>query len=598
MKKLLVLWPFFRTYKSSLIIMMTCGFCMSLLQGTAAPIGAYLFDRIFAHSTGMDAEKLSIIDQFYAATTGTEQETLVYAVPLTLVLIYFLNGIFRYFHFFLMRYTGDCVSNDLRQALQKKYLSLNLSFHQNYSAGSGGLLSRTMSDVFVIQNSTGIMADLLREPILAIYLFALMIYMDWKLTVSILLIAPILVIFLQKISKSLRKYGHRHQEALESLMSTLKESLDGVKVIQSFGLEEKIFSKFRKQGDAYLLTRKRIVAREEVSGPVSETIGVFVFALMAIYCGLGIIRGEFSAGVFVSFILAMGLMQKPVKKIQDALIRLQQAIASTERVFAILNDENTVPRSNQPKPFPKDWQKIAFKNIHFSYDEGEKILDGIDLEVQRGEIVALVGSSGSGKSTLVNLIERFFDPTHGEIRIGDSPVKDISLEELRRHIALVTQDVFLFNDTIEGNIRDGNLNLKNTSVEEAAKIANAHEFVSKLPNGYQTTVGERGNQLSGGEKQRVSIARAVFKDAPILILDEATSALDSVSEIEVQKGLEQLMQGRTTFVIAHRLSTVKKADRIVVLSKGRVVEIGNHDSLLAKDGAYADFHRLQMQGEA
>lgn len=568
---------------------------MSFCQAFVSPLIAYLFDRVFSQKTA-SSEKLKFVDQLFADTVGNEPSLLVWAIPASFVILYFLNGVSRYIHMFLMRYTGDRVASDLRQQLMDKYLRLNLTFHNNYNAGSGGLLSRTMNDIYIVQASTGIMADFIREPLLAILLLSYMIYVDWQITLAIFLVAPLLIVFLRNLARSLRKYGNRHQEVLEGLTSTLKEALDGVRVIQSFNLEKKLNDDFEQKTDAYLETRKKIVAREEVSGPVSEIIGSVIFAGMAYYFGTGVLDKTSSPGEFLSFVAAMGFMQKPIKKVQDAFIRLQQTVVSVDRITSVLKDDRTVKEKNPPKPFPKDWKEIHFNDLEFSYGE-DTILNRFNLKVKRGEVIALVGSSGSGKSTLMNLLSRFFDPSRGKISIDGKSIDEFSLSELRKNIALVTQDVFLFNDSIKNNILFGNLerNTSSDQYEEAAQTANAKDFVEILPQKFETLVGERGGRLSGGEKQRVSIARAVYKDAPILVLDEATSALDSVSEVEVQKGLEKLMQGRTVFIIAHRLSTIKSADRIIVLKKGQLIEQGTHEELLSQQGEYFHFHQLQTE---
>jgi ATP-binding cassette subfamily B protein/subfamily B ATP-binding cassette protein MsbA len=347
--------------------------------------------------------------------------------------------------------------------------------------------------------------------------------------------------------------------------------------------------------DKYLDHRSKIIAREEIAGPVSEFVGALIFAGISIYIADQIIGGQASIGTFLSFIAAVGQFSPPVKKLQDAYIRLQPTVAATQRLFAILEDESEVPQSKSLAPFPEKFSDIRFENVSFAYKKGSKAstLSNINLTVRRGEIVALVGESGSGKSTLVNLLERFFDPTVGRISVGGIPIDEIDLKELRRNIALVTQDVFLFNESIERNIRAGDLGRAGGSVEECARSANALEFIQNTESGFQTSAGDRGARLSGGERQRISIARALYKDAPILILDEATSALDSASEVEVQKGLDRLMRDRTVFVIAHRLSTVVNADRILVLKDGKIVEQGRHDELLDRRGPYYNFYQLQ-----
>jgi ATP-binding cassette subfamily B protein/subfamily B ATP-binding cassette protein MsbA len=297
---------------------------------------------------------------------------------------------------------------------------------------------------------------------------------------------------------------------------------------------------------------------------------------------------------FVTFMVSMGLMQDSIRKLQDAYIKLQQASVAMDRLQSILDTEPTVRDPENPEPFPADWQEIEFRNVSFAFNK-EHVLKNINLKVRRSETLALVGSSGSGKSTMANLLQRFFDPQHGEILIGGVSIKNFTLADLRKNIALVTHDVFLFNETIERNILMGQLEENSAKVKAAASLANADSFIMQTPKGYQTSVGDFGNRMSGGEKQRVSIARAILKDAPILILDEATSALDSESEAEVQKGLNQLLIGRTALVIAHRLSTISRADRIVVLKKGEIIEQGNHNQLIERKGEYFKFYQMQVQ---
>jgi ATP-binding cassette subfamily B protein/subfamily B ATP-binding cassette protein MsbA len=294
----------------------------------------------------------------------------------------------------------------------------------------------------------------------------------------------------------------------------------------------------------------------------------------------------------MGFMVAMGLLQDSIRKLQDGYIKLQQASVGLERLYEVLDQTPSVRDTEQPAVFPVNWQHIEFRNVSFAFND-ELVLKNVNLTVKRNETLALVGSSGSGKSTLVNLLQRFFDPTNGEVLIDGINIKNFKLSDLRHNIALVTQDVFLFNDTIERNIQMGQLGAEHTLVEKAAKLANAHEFIMRTPKGYETHVGDFGNRMSGGEKQRLSIARAILKDSPILVLDEATSALDSESELEVQKGLNELLAGRTAFVIAHRLSTIAKANRILVLRRGEIVEQGSHADLLEKRGEYFKFHQMQ-----
>lgn len=559
-----------RPYFKQVIWVGILGVVMSLCQGSVTFLIEKLFNEVFA---AKDARLAAVI-------------------PLGFVVIFVINGVARYFHLFMMRYIADLVTVRLRQLLQQKFTRLNLSFHNQYELGSGGLMSRILNDVNVIQSGLHFIADVLREPFLAVFLLGYMFYRDWQLTLFVLIIVPILVFALRSLGRSLRKYGHHSQQALESLTTTLKESLDGVRVIQAFNLEEVMDQRFQSNIDDYLDTRRKIISREEAAGPISEILASLFFSAMCIYMGQKIIHGQTNVGIFTGFLTALGFMQKPVKRLQEAFVRLQQAAVTSERIFAIIEHGSLVPQVAQPKPFPENWQNIRFANVSFKFGDN-LVLRDISFSVKRGQTIALVGESGSGKSTIVNLLSRFLDPLSGRIYIDDIPIDEMALRDLREHIALVTQDVFLFNDTIAQNIHFGRIDRNPDEIVKAAELANAHGFISKLPQGYKTLVGDRGGRLSGGERQRLSIARAIFKDAPILILDEATSALDSASEVEVQRGLEQLMRGRTSFIVAHRLSTISHADLILVIKNGQIVEQGTHASLTAQQGHYYNFCSLQ-----
>lgn len=513
----------------------------------------------------------------------------VSAIAICLALI---AAVSRYFHIFLMNFISELVVNSLRVKLQNKFMRLNLNFHSNYAAGSGGLLSRILNDIKVIQDGLRMVADFFREPLLAILLLGNLFYLNWRLTLALLILMPPLLYFLRQISRSLRKYVIGGQENLEKMTSTIKESLDGVRIIQSFNLENVLSQKLQKESGDYLEIRRRIHARVEIMGPVTEFVATFVILGIFFYFSKEVAAGTITTGAVLAYIASMMAINQPVKKLQESYVRIQETIVATDRVFAIINEPSEVPESLKNLPFPKDWKTITYKNVSFSYHQ-QVTLKNISFELHRGDHVAFVGESGSGKSTIVNLLERFYDPAEGEILIDGVNIRDIDLKDLRRNVALVSQDVFLFSDSIERNIQAGDFNRPLSDVEPVAKSANAHQFIVTSGKGYKGLVGDRGNLLSGGEKQRVSIARAFFKNAPILILDEATSALDSASEVEVQNGLDLLMEGRTALVIAHRLSTIQGADRIFVLKKGRIVETGTHHELLALKGEYAKFYELQ-----
>lgn len=529
----------------------------------------------------------SLFDNLQSGKHDELMKLLPIALGLTLV-----SAVSRYYHIYLMNYVAESVVQRIRQKLQQKFMHLSLSFHNSYVTGSGGLLSRITNDVRIIQDGLRLVADIFLYPLLLIGLIVNLLIIDWKLTLFATLVTPLIAMLLKSISRSMKKYVPQERVAMEHITSTIKESLDGVRIIQSFNLEKEMGDKLIKQSDGYLAIRKTVYSRQEAAGPVTEFIATALLLSILAYTSFQLAHGQGSAGVFVGFVASLMMLNAPIKKIQEAIVRLNDITISLQRIYSIIDSPEEVPQKANPVTFPKDWKKIVYKNVTFSYGK-ELILKGIDLEIKRGEVVALVGASGSGKSTIVNLIERFFDASSGKISFDDTNILDIDLKDLRRNVALVTQDVFLFSDTIERNIQAGDFDRTKDDVSKMAKLANAHDFIMKMPQGYQSRVGDRGNLLSGGEKQRISIARAMFKDAPLLILDEATSALDTASEIEVQKGIDHLMEGRTALVIAHRLSTIQKADKIVVLREGKIVEIGTHQDLISRQGEYYRFHSLQ-----
>ncbi len=513
-------------------------------------------------------------------------------IPFAFPALFAVMGVARYFYTTKVRFLSETIVAELRRQMLAKISRLNLTFHNKFGSGSGGLMSRVLNDAFTVQEGSTFVFDLVFAPLQAVGLLTYMIMLDAKLTAFALLFLPPISLIIRNVSRSLKKYGYLNRDTLESLTGTVKESLDGIRVIQSFNLESEIGRRFDLNLNEFLRTRKKIIEREEGVSPLNEFMVSLIFMGFAIYAIAQTLKGNTSPGALIAFITAAGYLQLPVKRFQNAQLKLQQTHVVLDRIFELLDSSEVVPQTAEPKPFPKDWKTIRFENVSFTYGN-DPVLQNINLVITRGEVIALVGESGSGKSTIVNMLERFFDPTGGRILIDDTPLNELDLIDLRKNIALVTQDVFLFRDSIERNIHSGDFSKQPNMVRRAAELANASSFVERIPQAYEAPVGDRGSFLSGGEKQRISIARAIFKDAPILILDEATSALDSVSELEVQKGLNHLMEGRTAFVIAHRLSTVMNATRILVLKKGRIVEEGNHAALLAKRGEYHNFFQLQ-----
>ncbi len=531
-----------------------------------------------------------IESSFRSGNTNQIRDVSILALSLALTV-----SVCRYFHIYLMNITAEQVVNQFRQKLQNKFLNMDLKFHADYASGSGGLMSRIMNDIKVIQDGLRMVADIFREPLLALFLVINLFSLNSELTMTLFLIVPVILYFLRQISRSLRKYVLNGQEHLEKITATIKESLDGVRTIQSFNLEKTLNQKLKDETDYYFEIRKKVHARLEIMGPVTEFIATCLILAIFFYFGSLVAAGKASVGDVLAYIASMLAVNVPIKKFQESYVRIQETVVATRRIHEIIDQPSELEQSTQPLPFPKNWKSIEFKNVYFSYGH-QNVLKNFSLVIRRGEKVALVGESGSGKSTIANLLERFYDPSLGEILIDNVPLKQFSVEDLRRNIGLVSQDVFLLRDTLENNIWSGDFEKSKSLVEPMSKKAHAHDFIVKLNNQYQNQAGERGGSLSGGEKQRVGIARAFLKDAPILILDEATSALDSRSEVEVQKGLNTLMEGRTVIVIAHRLSTIQNSDRIVVLRQGEIVESGNHEFLLRSQGEYFKFHQLQNQG--
>jgi ATP-binding cassette, subfamily B, bacterial MsbA len=564
------LWPELKPHSRRLIVVFAVGMLVSALRALTP----------------------ELISRLPKAWEAKDYDTTI-RVPLMIAGVWIAAAAGRYWHIFWMRYVSDMIAVNLRRQLMDKYLSLNLSFFHNFVRGSGGLISRMLNDIVLIQAGFHKVADIVREPFMVLFAFGYLIYVDWRLTIFILVAAPIITAIMRGFARSLRKYSRLSQENMEDLTQILKESLDGTRIVQSFNLENEMRRRFNDVADRYLHSARMIISREEASGPASETLASIFIAVVLIYIGHRTIGGNLSLGDFLAFSFTIGLLQEAIKKLQTGYMKLQQSAVALERLRAILSETSIVPQVSNPTPFPKNWQDIEFRNVTFGYNS-TPILDNVSLRIRRGEVVALVGSSGSGKTTLANLLPRFFDPSAGEILIGGVPTRNMDLTDLRKNVALVAQDVFLFSDSIEKNIWSGDFSAEgNGRIQEAARLANAHNFIMNTKDGYRSRVGDRGSLLSGGEKQRISIARAIFKNAPILLLDEATSALDSESELEVQKGLDQLLVGRTAVVIAHRLSTIAKADRILVLKKGKIVEQGSHSELLNQQGEYYRFFQLQ-----
>lgn len=527
-----------------------------------------------------------ILDHIFIA----KDKDLLTLVCMGIVVVFFVNAIAKYFQDLLIRYVSEAVSRQVRNRLYEKFSSMSFNYYVKNKLGV--MLSKVINDVVLLNDGLTAITILAKDPIAIIGLTASAFYLDWKLMSISLILAPILGIMFAVMGKKVQGYTKRSLEGIADITSVLNETFSGIRIIKAFLLEKKMNEKFQHHNLEYFKVRIKTAKVEVLTSPLTEVIGVVVAAFMLFYGGMQVINGHTTPGSFFAFLASVGLILDPLRKINIANIRMNSALAGAKRIFEVLDFDEKIYSSKNPQTLNKFTKNIEFKNVCFAYDNTQ-VLSNISFTVNAGKSVAFVGSSGSGKTTLVNLLPRFYDAISGDIFIDGTSIKEFSLNSLRSKIALVTQETFLFNDSIYNNILYGKPEASRDEVIKASKAANSDEFIQDLPNGYESKLGDRGMNLSGGQRQRLAIARALLSNAPILILDEATSALDSESERLVQIAIERLMVGRTTFMIAHRLSTIKNADEIIILKDGRMVESGSHETLIKKQGAYYQFHKIQ-----
>jgi subfamily B ATP-binding cassette protein MsbA len=521
-------------------------------------------------------------------------------VAFALVAATVLKGIFDYAGTYLVNYAGFGMITDLRDDLYNAILRSSAAFFTKHTTGT--LLSTMVNDIERVQYAmSGVLAEFLQQFFTLIFTAAVVVLLGGRLAWVLLLFVPVILYSSRKIGRQVRSTTRGGQDKLAEIQNILHETITGNRIVKAFGMENWEVERFRAAARRLFRANLRLVAAFAISSPLMDILGAIAIALLLLMGRDAINKHVFTAGTFLAFIVAVFKLYDPVRKFALFNNNFQQAVGASSEIFRFMDMEDEVREKPGARRMPKFTRAIRFVDVSFSYSNSNEsvgdaplVLHDVNLEVKAGEVLAVVGSSGAGKSTLVHLIPRFFDVSSGRILIDDSDVRDVTLESLRSQIGIVTQETVLFNDTVRNNIAYGLPHVSQKQVEEAARAARAYEFIRGLPEGYNTMIGERGVRLSGGERQRIAIARAILKNAPILILDEATSALDSESESLVQSALQNLISGRTVFVIAHRLSTVRRADRIVVLENGTIADIGAHEELMQKLGTYRRLYELQF----
>lgn len=527
------------------------------------------------------------------AETG-QSDALLYLCFLVIGAFFFKN-LFRYLALFVIANMRNGITRDMRMALHRKFLQLPIGYFTNEKR-KGDMISRMTSDLKELEWSLlTTLESFFRDPVVIIGSLVILLVMSPKLTVFVLILLPVVSIVITTIGNSLKKTSGRAQGLMGRILSQVEENLGGLKVIKAFNAAESKNAIFQRSADQYFAVMNRVLRKTDLASPLSEFMGVAVFAIIIWYGGGLVLSGdEFTAEEFIAYILFFYQVIAPAKSMSRVSYQVQRGNASGERVLEILDAENPIRDKPNALEMPEFSKEIYFNKVSFTYPEHDtRVLHELELRIPKGKTIALVGQSGSGKTTLTNLVPRFYDVTGGHLEIDGVDVRDLKIESLRAHLGIVTQESLLFNESVRYNITLGKPDATMEEIVRAARIANAHEFIEKLEQGYETNIGDGGSKLSGGQKQRLSIARAVLKNPPIMILDEATSALDTESEKLVQDALYKLMENRTSLVIAHRLSTIQHADEIIVMDAGRIAERGTHQDLLARKGIYSKLVEMQ-----
>lgn len=542
---------------------------------------------------GTDAAIAWMVEPLLKKIFSERDMTIFILVPVALIIVFLFRGVARFLQGYYVQTAGQLAIQDIRNEVYRKQVGLPLRYFTDNPTGT--LMSRIMSDVGQMQQGVAnIVTSLLRDGVTAIGLLGVIFYRNWQLALITFIVLPLTAVPAQKIGKRIKNLAKQSLGQMGEITSILQETFSGIKVVKAFRQERSVVDRFSRTNFGLYRYLRKSIKYESLHTPIMEIITSFGVAGVIWFGGSQVMDGKMTAPEFFSFLTAMVMLYGPIKKVLSAYNTVQQAMGAAERVFEVIDHPTDIQDPPDPVEPGTVRGSVELRNVSFSYDD-EEVLRDVSFTAGRGEVVALVGPSGAGKTTVMSLIPRFYDVTGGAVLIDGIDVRRLRLDDLLCQIALVDQETILFNETIANNIRLGNSDASLEDVERAARSAFAHDFIMEMPEGYDTNIGDRGVRLSGGQRQRLCIARAILKNAPILLLDEATSALDTESEHMVQQALTNLMKNRTTLVIAHRLSTVLHADRIVVIDKGEVVEVGTNDELLARDGLYRKLYDMQFK---
>lgn len=594
------LLDFARSYRKTLVLAALCMGVSTIFEGASLGMIGPLTDRVFTNKEivfpgNLPPFLITIIDKLNSIDALVFLKYMIIFMPI----LFLFKGIFLFLQDFLMNVTGQGVVRQVRNRIYEKFQDLPMEFYGRKRTGE--LMSRVTNDVAIITNSISYgLKDLIFESMKVVF-FAFMAFwlgfqISWKLPLTIFIIFPLIMFPVARIGRRIKKFSKEIQSRMADLNSLMAETIQGAYIVKAFCREKYELDRFKDINQRYYKFTLKSAKRLLILSPLTEFVGVLGAVTIIWMIGREIVAGELSFGVFATFLVFLMSMIRPLKKLSNVHAINQQALAASARIYDILEEKSQVKEKVRSIKLEEFKNNISFNKVSFKYNESDDfVLRDINLKVKKGEVIALVGHSGVGKSTMVGLLPRFYDPQIGEVLIDGVKLKDLSLNGLRSLIAIVSQEMVLFNTTIRENIAYGKEDAGEEEVIDAARKAHALEFIEELPKGFDTIIGDRGFKLSGGQKQRLAIARAILKGAPILIFDEATSHLDSASEKLIQDALyNTLMAGKTAFIIAHRLATVQKADRIVVLESGRIVDIGTHDKLLASDTLYKKLHDLQF----